>query len=207
MLAQDYAFGRDGVKAYKEALAAVGSNAKIVHEEYAPQQTTDFTAPAQRLFDALKDKPGRKIIAIIWAGPNILPVMKSWKAFPGTMGAIYYYYGFPENKMNNWLVAEHQKRYGMPPDFFTAGGVAAASAIVTAITKAGSTDTEKLISTMEGMSFDTPKGQMTFRREDHQALQSMYEWRIKEHPTSEWDLLDFVREIPAITMPIPIRNK
>jgi branched-chain amino acid transport system substrate-binding protein len=229
MLAQDYAFGRDGVKAYKEALAAVGSNAKIVHEEYAPQQTTDFTAPAQRLFDALKDKPGRKIIAIIWAGPNpmvkimdlkpqrfgievapggnILPVMKGWKAFAGTTGAIYYYYGFPENKMNNWLVAEHQKRYGMPPDFFTAGGVAAASAIVTAITKAGGTDTEKLISTMEGMSFDTPKGQMTFRREDHQALQSMYEWRIKEHPTSEWDLLDFVREIPAITMPIPIRNK
>ena len=30
--------------------------------------TTDFTAPAQRLFDALKDKPGRKIIWVIWAG-------------------------------------------------------------------------------------------------------------------------------------------
>ena len=29
----------------KEALAAVGSKAKIVHEEYAPQTTTDFTAP------------------------------------------------------------------------------------------------------------------------------------------------------------------
>ncbi|HEX5093532.1 MAG TPA: substrate-binding domain-containing protein [Burkholderiales bacterium] len=229
MLAQDYAFGRDGVKAYKEALAAVGSNAKIVHEEYAPQQTTDFTAAAQRLFEALKDKPGRKIISIIWAGPNpmakimdlkpqrfgievapggnILPVMKGWKDFAGTEGAIYYYYAFPSNKMNAWLVAEHQKRYGMPPDFFTAGGFAAASAIVAGITKAGGTDTEKLIAAMEGMSFDTPKGQMTFRREDHQALQSMYEWRIKKNPASEWDLLEFVREIPAMTMPIPIRNK
>jgi branched-chain amino acid transport system substrate-binding protein len=229
MLAQDYAFGRDGVKAYKEALAAVGSTAKIVHEEYAPQQTTDFTAAAQRLFEALKDKPGRKIIAIIWAGPspmakimdlkpqrfgievapggNILPVMKGWKDFADTEGAIYYYYGFPRNKMNDWLVAEHQKRYGMPPDFFTAGGFAAASAIVAGITKAGGTDTEKLIAAMEGMSFDTPKGQMTFRREDHQALQSMYEWRIKKNPANEWDLLEFVREIPAMTMPIPIRNK
>jgi hypothetical protein len=47
------AFGRDGVKAFKDALAAVGSRARIVHEEYAPQQTTDFTAPAQRLFEAL----------------------------------------------------------------------------------------------------------------------------------------------------------
>lgn len=47
----------------KAALAAVGSKAKIVHEEYAPQATTDFTASAQRIFDALKDKPGRKAVA------------------------------------------------------------------------------------------------------------------------------------------------
>ena len=71
-LAQDYAFGRDGVAALKGALAATNSPAKVVFEEYAPQTTTDFTASAQRLFDALKDKPGRKVIVIIWAGPNPL---------------------------------------------------------------------------------------------------------------------------------------
>ncbi len=228
-LAQDYAFGRDGVKAFKEALAAVGSKAKIVHEEYAPQQTTDFTAPAQRLFEALKDKPGRKVIVVIWAGAhpmaklmdlkperfgievapggNILPVMKGWKDFAGTEGAIYYYYGFPKNKMNDWLVKEHERRYGQPPDFFTAGGFAAASAVVTAIRKAGGTDTEKLIKAMEGMSFETPKGTMTFRKEDHQALQSMYHFRIKKNQKNEWDLLELVKEIPASQLPIPIRNK
>ncbi|MGE3066057.1 MAG: ABC transporter substrate-binding protein, partial [Hyphomicrobiaceae bacterium] len=51
-LAQDYAFGRDGVKAFREALA--GTGAKLVHEEYAPTDTQDFTAHAQRIFDALK---------------------------------------------------------------------------------------------------------------------------------------------------------
>src|SRR5215213_9575965 len=50
-LAQDYAFGRDGVAAQKAAIAALRPNAKIVFEEYAPQNTTDFTASAQRLFD------------------------------------------------------------------------------------------------------------------------------------------------------------
>ena len=50
MLAQDYAFGRDGVKAFKGAL----KHAKIVHEEYLPANATDFTAGAQRLFDALR---------------------------------------------------------------------------------------------------------------------------------------------------------
>src|SRR6187455_3792633 len=70
MLAQDYAFGRDGVKAFKDTLAAVGSKTQIVHEEYVPQATTDFTAAAQRMFDALKGKPGTKIISIIWAGAH-----------------------------------------------------------------------------------------------------------------------------------------
>src|SRR6478752_2015022 len=65
-LAQDYAFGRDGVKAFKESV----KTAKIVHEEYLPPATTDFTAGAQRMVDALKDKPGRKFIEVIWAGAS-----------------------------------------------------------------------------------------------------------------------------------------
>jgi branched-chain amino acid transport system substrate-binding protein len=230
MLAQDYAFGRDGVKAFKDTLAAVKSKATIVHEEYAPQTATDFTAHAQRMFDALKDKKGTRIIAIIWAGANpatkihdlkperfgitlapggnILPVMKGWKDLAGAEGAIYYYYGFPKNKVNDWLVAEYKKRYGgLPPDFFVAGGMSAGIAAVEGIRKAGSTDTEKLIAAMEGMSFQSPKGQMTFRKEDHQAMQDMYQFRIKKTQKDEWDLLELVREIPARDIPVPIRNK
>jgi branched-chain amino acid transport system substrate-binding protein len=231
MLAQDYAFGRDGVQAFKDALAKLNPKAKIVHEEYAPIKTTDFTAPAQRVFEALKDKPGRKVMAIVWAGAhplakieamkperfgielapggNILPVMKGWRDFAGVEGAIYYYYAFPKNKVNDWLVKEHQKRFNAPPDFFTAGGMAAGIAAVAAIKKAGGTDSEKLIAAMEGMSFDTPKGAMTFRKEDHQAMQAMYTFKIKkrDQQKGEWDLLELVREIPASEMPIPIRNK
>jgi branched-chain amino acid transport system substrate-binding protein len=228
MLAQDYAFGRDGVAAFKAALAAVHSNAKIVAEEYAPQNTTDFTAAAQRLFDALKDRPGPKVIAIIWAGPsplskiadlkperygiqlspggNILPVMKQFRQFAGVEGEIYYYYGFPKNAMNDWLVSQHEKRFGMPPDFFTAGGMAAASAVLSGVKKAGGTDSEKLVASLEGMEFDTPKGKMIFRNEDHQAMQCMYVFKIKADGANEWDLLDLVREIPIAELPVPIRN-
>ncbi|MEZ5648334.1 MAG: substrate-binding domain-containing protein [Alphaproteobacteria bacterium] len=226
-LAQDYAFGRDGVAAFKEALAKTG--ATLAAEEYAPQQATDFTAPAQRLFDALKDKPGRKIIWVIWAGPspmpklmdlnpsrlgielasggNILPAMAAYKNLPGMEGATYYYYEIPKNKVNDWLVAEHTKRYNAPPDFFTAGGMAAGIAAVTAIEKAKGTDTEKLIAAMEGMEFDSPKGKMKFRKEDHQALQSMYHFKIKSDPNVAWGIPELVRELKIEDMEIPIRNK
>jgi branched-chain amino acid transport system substrate-binding protein len=225
-LAQDYAFGRDGVKAFKEALA--GTGAQIVHEEYAPQQTTDFTAPAERLFNALKDRKGRKVIFIIWAGGNpfkiadlnpgrfgieiasggnILPALAAYKALPGMEGATYYYYEHPKNKVNDWLVAEHQKRFKSPPDFFTAGGMSAGIAVVEALKKAGSTDTEKLIGAMEGMSFESPKGRMTFRKEDHQAMQSMYHFKIKVDPNVQWAIPQLVREIKPEEMKVPIRVK
>jgi len=228
-LTQDYAFGRDAIKAGKEALAATGSGAKVVHEEYAPLATTDFTASSQRLFDALKDKPQPRILQIVWAGPNpmnkiadlkperfgivlspggnILPVMKTWKNFAGTQGTIYYYYDFPKNKMNDWFVAEHTKRFKAPPDMFTAGGMAAAGAVVAALTKVPDGNGDKMVAAMEGMSFETPKGTMTFRKEDHQAIQPMYHFRIKKDQKSEWDLLELVREIPASEMPLPVKNK
>jgi branched-chain amino acid transport system substrate-binding protein len=225
-LAQDYAFGRDGVKAFKEAI----KNAKVVHEEYLPTTTTDFTAGAQRLIDALKDKPGRKVIWIIWAGAgnpfkiadldlkrygieiatggNILPAMTAYKQFPGMEGATYYYFAIPKNPVNEWLVANHYKQFKSPPDFFTAGGMSAAIAVVEALKKTqGATEAGKLIPAMEGMSFETPKGKMTFRKEDHQAMQSMYHFKIKVDPAFTWGVPELVSEIKPEQMSVPVRNK
>jgi len=224
-MAQDSAFGRDGVKAFKEAI----KKAKLVHEEFLPPATTDFTAGAQRLIDKLKDQPGRKVIFIIWAGGNpfkiadmdlkrygieiatggnILPAMVSYKQFPGMEGAAYYYFGMPKNPINDAMVAQHYQQFKTPPDFFTAGGFSAAMAVVTALKKSnGDASANTLIKTMEGMSFDTPKGKMTFRKEDHQALQSMFHFKIKVDPAFAWGVPDLVREIKAEEMQIPIRNK
>ncbi len=227
-IAQDYAFGRDGIKAFRDNL----KKSKIVHEEYLPQNTTDFTAGIQRMVNALRDKPGRKFIAVVWAGAvppfnaladadlktrfgievasggNILPALVAYKRFPGLEGATYYYFGLPKNPANDAMVSMHYKQFKSPPDFFTAGGFSAAMALVTALKKTnGDTNTNKLISTMEGMSFDTPKGKMTFRKEDHQALQNMYHFKIKNDPAFAWGVPELVREITPADMPLPIRNK
>ena len=224
-MAQDSAFGRDGVKAFKEAI----KKAKLVHEEYLPPATSDFTAGGQRLIEKLKDIPGRKVIFIIWAGGNpfkiadmdlkrhgieiatggnILPAMVAYKQFPGMEGAAYYYFGMPKNAVNEALVARHYSQFKSPPDFFTAGGFSAAMAVVTALKKSnGDASANTLIKTMEGMSFETPKGKMTFRAEDHQAMQSMYHFKIKVDPAFAWGVPELVREIKAEEMQVPIRNK
>ena len=227
-LAQDYAFGRDGIAAFREALA--GTPAQLVHEEYVPTDTTDFTAAAERIFNALDAHEGDKRLFVIWAGGgnpmgriqamdpgrrgislatggNILPAMAAYRDFPGMEGATYYYYEIPQNPVNDWLVATHMERFGTPPDFFTAGGMAAGLAVVEAIRRAGGAeDTEALIEAMEGMEWETPKGTMRFRAEDHQALQSMYHFRIRVEDDVAWAIPDLIREIGIDDMNVPIRN-
>jgi branched-chain amino acid transport system substrate-binding protein len=226
-LAQDYAFGRDGVKAFKGFF----KHAKIVHEEYVPINASDFTAPAQRLFDALGKQPGRKIIYVLWAPPGnpfkiieldpkrygidvfgnlsyTLDALKSVKQYPGLEGTTYYYYGLPKNAVNDHLVAEHQKRFSSPPDSGTASGFTAAMAVVAALKKTGGDPgSEKLIAAMEGMEFDTPKGKMQFRKEDHQAMQSMYHVRIKINPALDWGVPELVDAITPDRMNVPLGRR
>ncbi|SFD54392.1 amino acid/amide ABC transporter substrate-binding protein, HAAT family [Sulfitobacter brevis] len=224
-IAEDYAFGKDGIAAFKSALD--GTGATVVTEEYVPQGTADFTAAAERMFNALKDKEGRKVILVYIAGGgdapgkiqaldpsrfgieismggHILPVLPTYKRFPGMEGAMYYYYEAYDNPVNDWLVKTHQERFDGPPDFFTAGGMSAALAVVKALETAETLDTESLITAMEGMSWETPKGTMTFRPEDHQALQSMVHFKIKVDDNVDWAIPELVRIIEADEMDIPI---
>ncbi|NUH65694.1 substrate-binding domain-containing protein [Sulfitobacter sp. S0837] len=224
-IAEDYAFGHDGIDAFKAALE--GTGATVVTEEFVPQGTADFTAAAERMFNALKDKDGRKVILVYIAGGgdapgkiqaldpsrhgieismggHILPVLPTYKRFPGMEGAVYYYYEAYNNPVNDWLVKTHQERFDSPPDFFTAGGMSAALAAVKAIETADSLETEDLIAAMEGMSWETPKGTMTFRPEDHQALQSMVHFKIRVDENVDWAIPDLVRIIEADEMDIPI---
>lgn len=226
-VAQDYTFGRTFVGIYKETCEAKG--AKIVIEEFLPIKTVDFTASAQRIIKAMKDLKGEKYLFLNWAGKgnplkkfhdmkldekhgiklttggNIIPVLKGYKSFAGMEGSGYYYHTNPDNKMNDWLIAEHKKRFeGMPPDFFTCGGFAAAIFVAEAIKKAGSTDTEALIAAMEGLEWMTPKGKMIMRREDHQALQPMFHFKLKVDPDVAWAVPELVKVQTIEELNIPL---
>ena len=227
-VAQDYTFGRTFVEKYKKAVE--GKGAKIVIEEFLPIKTVDFTASAQRIIKAMKDIKGEKYLFLVWAGKgsplnkfhgmkldqkygiklttggNIIPVLKAYKPFEGMEGSAYYYHGMVKNNpMNDWLIAEHKKRFkGMPPDFFHCGGFAAAIFVADAIKKAGSTDTEKLITVMEGLEWMTPKGKMIMRKEDHQALQSQFHYKLKNYPDIAWAVPELVKVQTIEELNIPL---
>lgn len=225
-VAQDYAFGRDFVSAYKEAVEKL-----VPHTEFAPMSATDFTATGQRVIDALAPLKGDRYIFVYWAGQNSplqklidmkperhgikfamgggdLAGLKALKQFPGLEGAIYYYYEHPDNPINDWLVTEHFKRYNVPPDLLTVVAMSQALAVVEAVKKTkGSTDTEGLIKAMEGMRWQTPKGEMYMRPEDHQALMDIYAFKVRIDPDKAWAVPELTRVLKKEEMNIPIRNK
>ena len=223
VLAPDSAFGRDGEKAFKTQAEKLG--AKMVAEEFPAANATDFTANIQRIINAKPD-----YLYVIWAGANApwqqisdmklpdkgikvstiapdIAALKTMGGIVGMEGLAIYYYELPKNPINDWLVKQHQAKYNEPPDFFTAGGMAAALAIVEALNKTGGDATaDKLISTMEGMPFDTPKGPMTFRKEDHQALQTLYAIRLEKKDGVAWPVPVLLRAMSPEESAPPILN-
>ncbi|WP_404431988.1 substrate-binding domain-containing protein [Sutcliffiella horikoshii] len=223
-LAPDYSFGHDGVAAFKEAALELG--AEIVLEEYADPAATDFTSNIQKILDADPD-----YLFVVWAGANSpwnqisdmkvqdrgikistgapdIAALHTMEQLIGMEGFSVYYHTLPDNPINDWLVETHKEKFnGEVPDLFTPGGMTAAIAIVEALKKTeGNTDSDLIIETMEGMSFDTPKGQMTFRPEDHQAMQTLYAVRLEKVDGFDYPVPVLMRELsPEETAP-PIRN-
>lgn len=225
-LAQDFAFGRDGVAAFKKAAEALG--AELMHEEFADPAGVDFSSNIQRIINAKPD-----YLFVIWAGANSpwgqledmrvqergiklstgapdIAALRTMEDMIGMEGFTVYHHSLPDNEVNDWLVAEHQKRHnGEMPDLFTPGGFASAMAIVAALEKTnGNLDTETLIAAMEGMTFDTPKGPMTFRPEDHQALQTMYAIRLERTDEFDYPVPVLLRELsPEESAPEIMNNR
>ncbi|WP_342433952.1 substrate-binding domain-containing protein [Neobacillus sp. FSL H8-0543] len=223
-LAPDYSFGRDGVAAFAEAAKALG--AEIVLEEYADPAATDFTSNIQKIIEAKPD-----YLFVVWAGANSpwkqisdmkvqdngikistgapdIAALATMEPLVGMEGFTVYYHDLPKNEINDWLVAEHKKRFnGEVPDLFTPGGMSAAISIVEALKKTkGDAEGDKLIEAMEGMSFETPKGKMTYRPEDHQALQALYAIRLEKKEGIAYPVPVLIRELtPEETTP-PVRN-
>lgn len=213
-LAPDSAFGRAMVDPVVGALKDGG--AELIHQEFPPAETTDFTPYILRIREAKPD-----YLYVIWAGANNpwgqlmeldleshgikittgapeIAALRMMKPMIGMPGFTVYYNSVPQNPINDWLVEKHKEKYNEVPDLFTSGGMACAISIVTALEKTGgNTDAEELIKTMRGMEFDSPTGKRYFREEDHQAIQPLYEIVLTEVEGIDHPVPKLIREIPA----------
>ena len=193
-IAPDYSFGQGSAAAFRDACTLYGG-AFVADDVFAPADTTDFTAYMEQILDTDADA-----FIVTWAGGGFVPLLQSAtelgvldeKAMAagfvdnvvmpaffsnaiGSTSGILYHYTFPDNEINDWLVAESTARHGVPPDLFDADAMNAALLIVNALKNSGGhVDADSLIVVMEGLEFEGPKGAIYIRPEDHVAIQDMY---------------------------------
>ncbi len=123
-----------------------------------------------------------------------LNLLKMGLYLPNYEGMMKYAWNLPQNNpVNEWLVSKYVELYkkkALPtmgsvlaafplPDLFVGEGFVAGHALGLALKKTGgSTNSEKLISALEDLSFTSVKGDIKIRKEDHRTIQDMYIARI-----------------------------
>ncbi len=188
----DNAFGQGNQAAMEYAFGLYGG--AITKPIPAPADTTDFTPYVQAAMDS-----GAEILFLTWAGTGYVTLYQTLSdmgamdemtvstgfgdnasfaaVFGETVGATglnVYHYTAADTAVNDWLVEEHLAAYNEPPDLFTAGGMASAIALATALEiTGGDTSGDAMIAALEDLKFEGPKGTYHIRPEDHVCEQPM----------------------------------
>ena len=188
----DNAFGQGSGAALAYSVEQFGG--EVTADIYAPFDTTDFTPYIQQAMDSGADN-----LFLTWSGTGYVTLFQQladlgaldemtvatgygdnasfaavYGAAMGQIGLNVYHYTVPNNEVNDWLVARHLEKYAEPPDLFTAGGMASAIALASALeATGGDASSEAMIAALEGLKFEGPKGTYYIRPEDHVCEQPM----------------------------------
>ena len=185
-IGSDYSWGHSSVGSFEKQISAVGK--KFVGKVFAPVGNKDYStyitkimqSGAEGCFVALQGDEGRafysqavqyqlasrmRLVTGLLGQSNINTLGKD---SIGIVGASRYPYTYdiPENHA---FVKRFTEAYGEFPDWTDGEIYQALQAMFTAIKRANSLETAKIIKAAEGMEITSVKGPILFRECDHQA--------------------------------------
>lgn len=193
----DYEMGRSTVSAFKKASTEKG--AKDVGEVFAPLDNKDYSPyfgqvraakpnviytsvagnDTVRLFTQMDEYGVNKGVTIVGASgtvtsQNMGAIGKSANGFVTGVG----YSPKLDNPANKKFVSDFQKAYNKLPDLYGADSYGLLYFYKAAVEKAKSTETDKVRTAMNDLSWQTPQGTKKMRAGDHQAMQDMFAVRV-----------------------------
>ena len=120
-----------------------------------------------------KDRP---VFDLLGGEPEYLDPLKG-EAPVGWYVTGYPWYAISTPEHKRFLDA-YQAKFNDYPRQGSVVGYSAVMSVVAAISRAKSTDAEKLVAAMKGLAVDTPFGRITYRALDHQSTMGAYVGRI-----------------------------
>jgi branched-chain amino acid transport system substrate-binding protein len=195
----NFEYGQSAAGWFKDMLKKAQPDVEFVSEQAPPLGRVDAGAVVQAIDDAKPDgifnvlfgpdlaklvREGntrgvfrnRTVVSLLSGEPEYLDPLKE-EAPVGWIVTGYPWDAIttPEHKA---FVAAYQKRWNDYPRLGSVVGYDTMKSLAAGIAKAGSTDTEKLITAFRGLKVDGPMGSFTYRPSDHHATMGAYVGKI-----------------------------
>jgi branched-chain amino acid transport system substrate-binding protein len=195
----NFEYGQSAVAAFKDMLKKAQPDVEFVTEQAPPLGKVDAGAVVQAIDDAKPDAifnalfgpdlaklvregntrdvfKNRTVVSLLSGEPEYLEPLKD----EAPVGWIVT--GYPWNEISTpehkAFVDAYQKRWTDPPRLGSIVGYLTMMSAAAGITKAGSTDTEKLITAFRGLRLDSPFGPIEYRASDQQATMGAFVGKI-----------------------------
>lgn len=223
----DYAYGHDCAEAMKEVWGELVPEAEVVGEAWPPLGCKDFTSYIMPILAAEPDilqsalYGGDALVFLKQAAPHglldkvqlvgqdlgIMPTLMTIRrgdaeAPVGAMGATNYPFYLPEFQANAESVAYYQYVYDKTGWYFDCLGVSVYPYMMflkTAMEKAGTTtDLEKIIDALEGLTIDVFGVSIHFRACDHQTLFPVWTGMVGWDPEGKFECPILVDDIQLV---------
>ena len=222
VFAQDTAFGQGNLAA---VTAVLGEKGATVEGVLVAEDAAEFTPFAQQLRDAEPD-----LIFVAWAGATsgamweALQQQGVFDATPvvtglgdvSTYGAygpasdkisfLSHYFGAATDNAPSKAMIKHLEATDAQADLFSPDGFVAAQMLVQAVREGGGDTVDDMIASLEGWTFDSVKGEITVRAEDHAMLQPMFQAKLNQAADGSWQP-ELIETVDAETVAPPVSAK
>ncbi len=195
----NFEYGQAAVAAFKELMKAKQPDIEFVTEQAPPLGKLDAGAVVQAIDDAKPDAifnvlfgadlaklvregtirgvfKDKTVVSLLSGEPEYLDPLKD-EAPVGWIVTGYPWDKIKSPEYKSFLDA-YQKKYSDYPRLGSVVGYVTMKSIAAGITKAGSTDTEKLVAAFSGLKVDSPFGPFSYRASDHQATMGAFVGKI-----------------------------
>ena len=189
-VAPNYAYGRDAVEAFKRELTALKPDVEFIEEQWPPVFKIDGGAVVRALEAANPEAiynvtfgtdlaqfvregslrglfENRPVVSILTGEPEYLDPLGA-ESPEGWIVTGYPPYDITDEAHKKYADA-YEAKWGEMPKLGSLVGYNSMLAVEAVLDKAASLDTNDLVAAMEGLSFDSPSGPITFREIDNQA--------------------------------------
>ena len=192
LLARDSETGRKWVKYFWEEMAKLKPDALRMGEMYLPPRTENFAPCVESILSygaevcvshigvkdwisfyqaANRQKYFQKITHFELESGGVEALIALQKKFPeGIWGVTAFPFWALELKQTKGFVAKYFASTGSYPGLSALSGYCSVYAVLEAVKRAGSWDSERVIQGLEGLTFRTPVGPMSLRKSDRRAM-------------------------------------